>query len=225
MKRPYGSGQIYEKWGAYYGRWRAPDGRGVTDVEVEHGPDEGEAAGLAGETADHLGAAFDLAERPLEQFRASPPAAVSGGVPQVHDQRGEVVGPGIGRPRRSRSRRRTARRSRGTRRPAHGWHRPSTSARCELPSPPSKSEVAATAKQRISIGPIARRLIRPGGDARPRGSGGKCSGRRVPGAGARTSVVGQPYRVATGSLGPLCRGCLGEYCGTGEGAPRGSRRA
>src|SRR5207342_1302050 len=27
MKRPYGSGQIYEKWGAYYGRWRAPDGR------------------------------------------------------------------------------------------------------------------------------------------------------------------------------------------------------
>ena len=27
MKRPYGSGQIYEKWGAYYARWRAPDGR------------------------------------------------------------------------------------------------------------------------------------------------------------------------------------------------------
>jgi integrase len=27
MKRPYGAGQIYEKWGAYYGRWRAPDGR------------------------------------------------------------------------------------------------------------------------------------------------------------------------------------------------------
>ena len=27
MKRPYGSGQIYEKWGAYYGRWRTPDGR------------------------------------------------------------------------------------------------------------------------------------------------------------------------------------------------------
>src|ERR1700754_3575830 len=29
MKRPYGSGQIYEKWGAYYGRWRTPDGRRV----------------------------------------------------------------------------------------------------------------------------------------------------------------------------------------------------
>src|SRR5215207_10962374 len=31
---------------------------GVGDVEVEHGPDEGEAAGLAGEAADHLGAPF-----------------------------------------------------------------------------------------------------------------------------------------------------------------------
>ena len=29
MKRPYGSGQIYEKSGAYYGRWRTPDGRRV----------------------------------------------------------------------------------------------------------------------------------------------------------------------------------------------------
>ena len=27
MKRPYGTGQIYEKRGAYYARWRAPDGR------------------------------------------------------------------------------------------------------------------------------------------------------------------------------------------------------
>jgi hypothetical protein len=29
VKRPYGSGQIYEKWGAYYGRWRTPDGQRV----------------------------------------------------------------------------------------------------------------------------------------------------------------------------------------------------
>ena len=29
MKRPYGSGQIYEKSGAYYGRWRTLDGRRV----------------------------------------------------------------------------------------------------------------------------------------------------------------------------------------------------
>jgi hypothetical protein len=40
---------------------------GVRDVEVKDGPDEGEAAGLAGEAADHLGAAFDLAERAFEQ--------------------------------------------------------------------------------------------------------------------------------------------------------------
>jgi hypothetical protein len=39
----------------------------VGDVEVEDGPDEREAAGLAGEAADHLGAAFDLGQRPLEQ--------------------------------------------------------------------------------------------------------------------------------------------------------------
>jgi hypothetical protein len=38
----------------------------VPDVEVQDGPDEGEAAGLAGKAADHLGAALDLAERSLE---------------------------------------------------------------------------------------------------------------------------------------------------------------
>jgi integrase len=27
MKRPYGTGQVHEKWGSYYGRWRAADGR------------------------------------------------------------------------------------------------------------------------------------------------------------------------------------------------------
>ena len=42
---------------------------GVADVEVKDGPDEREAAGLAGEAADDLGAAFDLAERPFEQVR------------------------------------------------------------------------------------------------------------------------------------------------------------
>src|SRR5438132_5988906 len=36
---------------------------GVADVEVEHGPDESQAAGLTGEPADHLGAALDLAQR------------------------------------------------------------------------------------------------------------------------------------------------------------------
>jgi hypothetical protein len=32
MQRPYGSGQIYEKWGSYYGRWRLPDGRRLNRV-------------------------------------------------------------------------------------------------------------------------------------------------------------------------------------------------
>src|ERR671923_723420 len=64
----------------------------VGDDEVEDGPYEGEAAVLAGEPADHLGAAFDLAERPFEQVCAAPPAAVPGGVAQVDDERVEVVG-------------------------------------------------------------------------------------------------------------------------------------
>ena len=41
----------------------------VGDQEIEHGPDEREAAGLAGEAAHHLGSSFDLAERALEQIR------------------------------------------------------------------------------------------------------------------------------------------------------------
>jgi len=39
----------------------------VGDEQVEDGPDEGEAAGLAGEPAHDLGAPADFAERPLEQ--------------------------------------------------------------------------------------------------------------------------------------------------------------
>jgi len=39
----------------------------VGDQEVQDGPDEREAAVFAGEAADDLGAAFDLAERALEQ--------------------------------------------------------------------------------------------------------------------------------------------------------------
>ena len=42
---------------------------GVGDVEVQDGPDEREAARLAGEAADDLGAAFNFAERPFEQVR------------------------------------------------------------------------------------------------------------------------------------------------------------
>jgi hypothetical protein len=72
---------------------------GVGDVEVKDGPDDGEAAGLAGEAADHLGAAFDLGERALEQVGASSSAAVPGRVAQVRDERDErveVVGEALG---------------------------------------------------------------------------------------------------------------------------------
>ena len=68
----------------------------VGDEQVEHGPDEGEAAGLAGEAAYHLGAAFDFAEGTLEQVRAAPPSSVSEWVAQVHDERVEVVGQAAG---------------------------------------------------------------------------------------------------------------------------------
>jgi hypothetical protein len=54
MKRPHGIGTLYIKWGSYYGRWLAPDGRqvscklgkvrargarggGLTRREAEHG--------------------------------------------------------------------------------------------------------------------------------------------------------------------------------------------
>ena len=68
----------------------------VSDQQVEHGPDQGEAAGLAGEAAHHLGAAFDLAERALEQVRRPPAAAVADRVSQVHHERVEVVGEAAG---------------------------------------------------------------------------------------------------------------------------------
>src|SRR4051812_38093000 len=65
---------------------------GVADVEVQHRPDEGQAAGLAGEAADHLSAALDLTERALEQVRRAPAPAVASRVAQVHDERVEIVG-------------------------------------------------------------------------------------------------------------------------------------
>jgi len=69
----------------------------VGDEEVEDGPDEGEAAFLAGEPAHHLGSPFDLAERSLQKIGRPPRAAVSGRVAQVHDQRVEIVGQAIRR--------------------------------------------------------------------------------------------------------------------------------
>ena len=68
MKRPYGSGQIYEKWGAYYGRWRTPDGR---RVNRRLGP-EAHAGGSDGLTRAQAEQAFrrlqaeEAARRPIE---------------------------------------------------------------------------------------------------------------------------------------------------------------
>jgi hypothetical protein len=67
---------------------------GVRDVEAKDGPDERQAAGLAGEAADHLGAPLDLTERALEQVRAAPAPPVSGRIAQMHDQRVQVAGQG-----------------------------------------------------------------------------------------------------------------------------------
>jgi hypothetical protein len=39
----------------------------VSEEQVKHGPDEREAAGLAGEPAHHFGAPADLTERSFEQ--------------------------------------------------------------------------------------------------------------------------------------------------------------
>ena len=68
----------------------------IVRVEVKHGPDQGEAAGLAWEAADHLGAALNLAERPFEQVGRSPPAALPGRAAQVNHERVQIVGEAFG---------------------------------------------------------------------------------------------------------------------------------
>ncbi len=59
--------------------------------EFEHGPDEGEGGGLAGEAADHLRPPSNLDERPLQEVPAADPLAVCGGEAQVADERVEVA--------------------------------------------------------------------------------------------------------------------------------------
>jgi hypothetical protein len=53
---------------------------------VEHGPDQGEAAGLAGEPTDDLGAASSLAEGALDEVRVADAVVVLGGEAQVGGQ-------------------------------------------------------------------------------------------------------------------------------------------
>jgi hypothetical protein len=57
----------------------APAGRGA----VQDGPDEAEAAGLAGEPADDLGAAAGLAEGALDEVGVPDALVVLSGEPQV----------------------------------------------------------------------------------------------------------------------------------------------
>src|SRR3954452_2926296 len=68
MKRPYGSGQIYEKWGAYYGRWRTPDGQRVNrrlGVKRTRGGSDGLTRAQAEQAMRRL-QAEDAARRPIE---------------------------------------------------------------------------------------------------------------------------------------------------------------
>ena len=53
---------------------------------VEHGPDQGEAAGLAGEPADDLDPAAGLAEGALDEVGVPDALVVLGGEPQVGGQ-------------------------------------------------------------------------------------------------------------------------------------------
>jgi integrase len=68
MKRPYGSGQIYEKWGAYYGRWRTPDGQRVNrrlGPKRTRGGSDGLTRAQAEQAMRRL-QAEDAARRPVE---------------------------------------------------------------------------------------------------------------------------------------------------------------
>ena len=68
MKRPYGSGQIYEKWSAYYGRWRTPDGQRVNrrlGVKRTRGGSDGLTRAQAEQAMRRL-QADDAARRPIE---------------------------------------------------------------------------------------------------------------------------------------------------------------
>jgi hypothetical protein len=49
---------------------------GVDEVDTKHAPGQGDAADLAGEAADDLGAAFDLSQRSSQQVGGAPPPAV-----------------------------------------------------------------------------------------------------------------------------------------------------
>ncbi len=57
---------------------------------IEHGPHEGQAAGLAGQPADDLGAAAGLAEGALDEVGVPDPGVVLGEEAQTGGERGPV---------------------------------------------------------------------------------------------------------------------------------------
>ena len=59
--------------------------------ELQHGPDQRQRAGLAGQAADDLGAAADLDERALQQVRAAGALAVLQREAQVRDELVDVL--------------------------------------------------------------------------------------------------------------------------------------
>jgi hypothetical protein len=59
---------------------------------VQHRPDQRQAGTLAGEPADHLGPAAGLAEGALDEVGVPDPAPMLSREPQVHHERGQVVG-------------------------------------------------------------------------------------------------------------------------------------
>jgi len=75
-----GAAQVLQEAQAVAGHGQAAPASGGP---VQDGPDQGEAGGLAGEPADHLGAAAGLAEGRLDEVGVPDPVMVLSGEPQL----------------------------------------------------------------------------------------------------------------------------------------------
>src|SRR5215472_7152365 len=69
------------------------------DDQVEYGPAQTQAAGLARETPDHLDPSTDLTERALQQVGGAQPLAQPERVVEVDGERRQVLGQAGGRAR------------------------------------------------------------------------------------------------------------------------------
>ena len=76
MKRLYGTGQLYEKNGSYYGRWRTPDGR---RLNRRIGPVRaaGESDGITRAQAERAFRKVQADEARKSRARAKPKRAVT----------------------------------------------------------------------------------------------------------------------------------------------------